>query len=145
MKRLLILGLLCSAYVFSSPMPAGADALPGVSVTGTCAVLDNTCAALDSSFAPTFVSVRNSGNVVTIVCQGTTSNKPTKTTTCDGEKLGGPNGETAPLQPCFATLSSSLPLAALQNTTSDDWSEVISKTGSVKMTCTIGGKDKDPK
>jgi len=140
-KRLLIFGLLCSVSVFSSPKLVGALAAPGPTISGICVVLDSTCAAVDSSFVPTFVSAKLSRNVVTVVCQGTTSNKPTKTTICDGEKLGGPNGETAPLQPCSGTLFSGLPLAALKSSLSDDWSEVISKTGSVKLTCTIGGKD----
>jgi len=127
MKRLLIFGLACSVGVFSSPRLVGALVAAGPEVSSTCVVLDSTCEAVDSSFVPTFLSERLSGNVVTIVCQGKTSNKPAKTTTCAGKKLGNP---------CTGSLINGA-VFALQSPSAEDWTEVISKLGSVKVTCRV--------
>jgi hypothetical protein len=136
MKVTSILGscLLGSALLVVVPAGALAVALPGTTVTGTCAVLDNTCAASDTNFSPTSVKVSVAGGVTTAMCSGTTTNKPTKTTKCDGEILGGAMGETAPLQPC----------TILIGTTSvhiDDWSEVITSSGKVTLLCKSSGSD----
>jgi hypothetical protein len=104
-------------------------------VTGTCAVLDNTCAASDTTFVPTSVKVSVTKTITTATCLGTTTALPAKTTKCNGETLGGASGETAPLQPCTILLGTTS--AAI-----DDWTETITKTGKVTLTCKSGGTDK---
>jgi hypothetical protein len=79
--------------------------------------------------------VTASKTVTTAMCTGTTTVPPTKTTKCDGETLGGASGESAPLQPCTILLGTTS--AAI-----DDWSEVITKSGKVILTCKSGGSDK---
>jgi hypothetical protein len=124
------------ALIVHAPARALAVAAPGTTATGTCAVLDNTCAATDATFVPTSIKLSVSGSgVVSLTCLGTTTAKPTKTTKCDGEKLGGANGETAPTQPCAMTLG-------VNAVSTDDWTETITKSGNVTLKCTAGGKDK---
>src|SRR5512137_3051609 len=102
MRKLSVLGwcLLSGALVFYAAPRAFAVALPGPSSTGLCVALDHTCAAVDSKFTPTSVSVKVSGAVTSVSCSGTTTMLPTKTTKCDGEALGGGSGETTPTQAC---------------------------------------------
>jgi hypothetical protein len=137
MKRVSIFGsyLLAGAVWLSGPASALAVALPGTAVTGTCAVLDNTCLAADATFVPTSVSVKTAGAVTTATCSGTTTNKPAKKAKCDGETLGGVNGETTPLQPCTILLGTT----ALHI---DDWTETISTSGKVSLMCKASGTDK---
>jgi hypothetical protein len=130
--------LLAAVLAFYGPVPALAVvAAPGTAVTGTCAVLDNTCAATDTTFTPTSAKMVSSGGVTTVICSGTTKTKPAKAVKCDGEKLGGASGEdpTKALQPCSITLGSGSPALT------DDWLEVISPSGNVKLICKAGGTD----
>jgi hypothetical protein len=113
-----------------TPTPTAGEA----AITGTCAVLDSTCVNSDSAFVPTSVKVSITKTVTTATCVGTTTALPTKATKCDGEILGGASGETAPLQPCTILLgATSAPI--------DDWTETITKTGKVTLTCKAGGTD----
>jgi hypothetical protein len=137
MKTVSILGscLLAGAFWLSGPAGALAQVKPGPAATGTCAVLDDTCAAADATFVPIFVSVKKAGDVTTVTCMGTTTKKPAKATKCDGETLGGNAGETAtPPQGCVITLGSTA-------TSIDDWSEIISTSGKVTLKCKSGGTD----
>jgi hypothetical protein len=127
-------GLLAGALWLAGPAGALAVTAPGPAATGTCAVLDNTCMAADTTFTPTSVKISKSATTTSVVCSGTTTKKPTKATKCDGEALGGTSGETAPLQPCTITLGTT----AL---TTDDWTEVITPSGNVKLICKSGGSD----
>jgi hypothetical protein len=141
MKPTLILRscLLAGAFWFYGLAGALAQVLPGPAGTGTCAVLDSTCAAADAAFVPTSVKISASHGVTTLTCAGTTTTAlPTKTTKCDGETLGSAGGgtETAPSQGCVITLGAT----ALPAT--DDWTETITKTGKVTLTCKSGGPDK---
>jgi hypothetical protein len=127
--------LLVGALSFGGVGSALAVTLPGTAGTGTCAVLDNTCMAADTTFVPTSVKVSKSGAITSVVCAGTTTKKPTKATKCDGETLGGTTtGETAPTQPCTITLGTTA-------VTTDDWLEVITPSGNVKLTCKAGATD----
>jgi hypothetical protein len=127
--------LLIAVFALYRPVPALAVAAPGTAVTGTCGVLDDTCAASDATFVPTSVKVSvSSAGITTVTCSGTTTKKPTKATKCDGETLGGTSGETAPLQPCSITLGT-------KAVTVDDWLEVISPSGNVKLICKAGGTE----
>lgn len=128
-------GLLVGALALGGVGSALAVTLPGVSGTGTCAVLDNTCMAADGTFTLTSIKVSKAGAVTSLTCMGTTSNKPKKATKCDGETLGGTTtGESAPTQPCTITLGTTA-------TTTDDWLEVITPSGNVKLMCKAGGAD----
>ena len=130
--------LLGGAFLFYSPAGIMAQVLPGPAATGTCAVLDSTCAAADPAFVPTSVKISVSHGVTTLACAGTTTtNLPAKTTKCNGETLGlaGGGTESAPSQGCVITLGTS----ALPAT--DDWTETITKTGRVTLTCSAGEKD----
>ena len=127
-------GLLVGALALGGVGSAMAQALPGVSGTGTCAVLDNTCKAADTTFALTSIKVSKAGAVTSLTCMGTTTKKPTKATKCDGETLGGTSGETTPTQPCTITLGTTA-------ITTDDWLEVITPSGNVKLMCKSGGSD----
>src|ERR1700692_1706194 len=87
--------LLGGAFLFSSPAGIMAQVLPGPAATGTCAVLDSTCAAADPAFVPTSVKISVSHGVTTLACAGTTTtNLPAKTTKCNGETLGLAGGGT---------------------------------------------------
>jgi hypothetical protein len=126
-------GLLMGALWLAGP--AGALAAPGTAATGTCAVLDNTCLVADTTFTPTSVKISVSASgIASVVCAGTTTAKPAKATKCVGETLGGMAGETAPLQPCTITLGT-------KALTTDDWTEVITPSGIVKLVCKSGGSD----
>ena len=117
-----------------TPTPTPTPTPGEAAVTGTCAVLESDCATADTTFVPTSVKVTTTKNQTTAMCTGTTTVPPTSTTKCDGETLGGTSGESAPLQPCTILLGTSS--AAI-----DDWSEVITKSGKVILTCKSGGKD----
>jgi hypothetical protein len=136
MKSVSIFGscLLVGALWLYGPASALAVVIPGTGITGTCAVLDNTCAASDATFVPTSVKVSAAGSVTTATCSGTTTNKPTKKVKCDGETLGGSSGETTPTQPCEIMLGTTA-------ATIDDWTETISTSGKVTLTCKSGGSD----
>ena len=109
--------------------------IPTLGSTGTCEALDDTCAAVDSTFTASSVMVSlKSSTVGSLTCSGTTTTLPAKTKKCDGEKLGGASGETAPTQACSMTLGST-------TLTTDDWTETISKAGKVRLTCKFGGTD----
>jgi hypothetical protein len=129
-----VMGLFALFFAICRPMTANAAA-PGVSVTGLCVALDKTCGAVDNTFAPTSVRVSNSGRVVTALCVGATNTRPTKTTRCDGEALGGTSGEITPTQPCAMTLGGT-------TFSTDDWSETITAAGRVSLACRFGGADK---
>jgi hypothetical protein len=118
-----------------TPTPTPTPGTGETAVTGTCAVLDNTCGAVDATFVPTSVKVTMTKTVTTATCSGTTTIPPSKNTKCDGETLGGSSGETAPTQPCTILLGTTS--AAI-----DDWTETITKTGKVTLICKSGGLDK---
>jgi hypothetical protein len=131
--------LLAGAFWLYGSAGALAQVLPGPVGTGTCAVLDSTCAAADSAFVPTSVKVSVSHGVTTLACSGTTTTAlPTKTTKCDGQTLGLANGgtENAPSQGCVITLGATVSPAT------DDWTETITKNGRVTLTCKSGGPDR---
>jgi hypothetical protein len=130
--------LLAAVLAFYGPASALAQTLPGPAVTANCPVLDQTCSTTDTTFTPTSVKVSvSSGGIMTVTCSGTTTNKPSKAVKCDGEKLGGSSGEspTGVLQPCSITLGSGSPVLT------DDWQEIISPSGNVKVACKAGGND----
>jgi hypothetical protein len=86
------------------------------------------------------VKVSVSGSTTTLACLGTTtSTQPIvtqKTTKCDGETLAGtaaPEGS-APLHGCSITLGSTTVLT-------DDWIEIITTKGDVKILCKSSGSD----
>jgi hypothetical protein len=127
-----------SSFAVAASATATATPLPGPNAF-SCTALDKTCSAVDTKFTPTSSSInlKTSGSTVTgsFTCKGTTTNKPTKAAKCDGEALGGSNGETSPTQPCSLTIGST-------TLTTDDWSETISASGQVSEKCTWGGTDK---
>jgi hypothetical protein len=126
--------LLAGALWISGVTGAPAQTAPGPAATVTCAVLDNTCGASDTTFVPTSVKVSVLAGVTTATCAGSTTNKPAKVTKCNGETLGGTGGETTPTQPCVITLGTTA--ASI-----DDWTESISPSGKVTLMCKSGGKD----
>jgi hypothetical protein len=120
------------ATILGSPVHAAA---PGPSTTGLCAALDQTCGALDTKFAATSVKVSNSHGITSTTCTGATTNKPKKAVHCLGETLGGTSGETTtPPQACVMTLGGS-------SVSTDDWTEVITPSGTVSLVCRFGGSD----
>jgi hypothetical protein len=126
--------LLIGALLLNAAPRALAAVAPGVSATGTCVALDDTCAAVDSTFTPlsAMVSLKTS-TTGSMTCTGTTTTLPTKATTCEGEKLGG-SSEGDPTQPCTMTVGAATLIT-------DDWTETVSKSGKVKITCNFGGSD----
>jgi hypothetical protein len=135
MRKLWISGwcLLTVALVLYSIPRSYAVGLPGPSSSGLCVALDDTCGAVDSAFTPASVSISVKGAVTSVSCSGTSTTKPTKTTKCDGEALGGAN-ENVPTQACVITIGG-------KSTSTDDWSETITTKGSVKLKCIFGAKD----
>jgi hypothetical protein len=125
---------LAAVFAFYRPVPALAQAVPGVAVTGTCGVVDTTCVHPDTSFVPTIVRVSVSAGVTTVDCEGTTINKPAIATACDGESLNRKSTEAMPAFPCSIMLGAT-------SVGVDDWHETISTSGSVKLTCSAGGTD----
>jgi hypothetical protein len=91
----------------------------------------------DTTFTATSAKMVSSGGITTVTCSGTTKAKPAKAVKCDGEKLGGASGED-PInvpQPCSITLGIGSPALT------DDWLEIISPSGNVKLICKTGGTE----
>ena len=146
MKRSLLLNLICSSLISLSLFgrPTGALAAPmGVSaVVGSCAVLENDCATIDMSLAITSTKTAlSAAGVWTSTCTGTTINKPSKTTKCNGETLSGSGGDTP--SPQFACAMEFIGFLAVNAgpVYTDDWTETISPSGNVKMTCKFDPKE----
>jgi hypothetical protein len=132
MRKFSTLGLCLLAALFAlyRPVPALAQA-----VTGTCGVvLASDCFSPDTTFIPTAARVSVSAGVTTVQCVGTTTTLPATATKCDGERVNGKTGDTAPTHPCSITLGST-------SAHVDDWYETISTSGSVTLVCSAGGTD----
>jgi hypothetical protein len=140
MKRFLVLNLICSLLISLSLFgrPTGTLAAPSAvdAVVGECVVLESDCATIDMSLAITSTKTSlSAAGVWTSTCTGTTINKPTKTTKCDGERLSGSGGDTpSPQFACAMEFIGYLSVNAGPVYT-DDWTETISPSGIVKMTC----------
>src|ERR1700726_4657506 len=106
MKRILMLGLassfLLGLSVFSQPAPAGAGSA-ATEIVGSCVFLSKDCLTVDKIAVVTSASISvNSAGGWTASCSGTTTNKPTKATKCDGEALNNvPGTESAPNNFCL--------------------------------------------
>jgi hypothetical protein len=118
---------------------AGALALSAVRpafATELCAVVDKTCKAGDPSFVASSESVNYkltpSRLTGSFTCSGHTTDVPKKEVTCNGEKLGGSEGN--PAVPCGTSLDGI-------TATTDDWKETIFPSGKVSVKCTFGGSD----
>jgi hypothetical protein len=139
MKRFLVLNLICGVLIGLSALCQTASAAP-VNF-GVCDfVLANDCNSLDATSVPTSDKISvNSAGVWTSTCLGTTGAKPTKATKCDGETLNGSMGDPAPQFACelrlFGDDTETGPVFT------DDWSETITPSGNVKMTCKFDPKE----
>jgi hypothetical protein len=60
----------------------------GPATTATCAVLDDTCASVDSTFSPSLVKLTKASGWRTVKCVGTTANIPTTPATCSHATQG---------------------------------------------------------
>ena len=132
MRKLSTLGLCLLAALFALYRPVSVLAQ---AVTGTCGVvLASDCVTPDTTFVPTAARVSVSAGVTTVQCLGTTTKIPLAATKCDGERVNGKTGDTAPTHPCSITLGST-------SAHVDDWYETISTSGSVTLVCSSGGTD----
>jgi hypothetical protein len=135
MKGFLVLAGCLSIGLAVVCRPAAALAAPKavVAIVGLCQVLEDDCATTDATFIPdsSRVSVNGAG-VWTSTCAGTTTVTPTKATKCVGETLNGTAGDTSPQFACGMELLSG---SANGPVFTDDWSETITPSGHVTMTC----------
>jgi len=145
MKRVSFLGscLLVGALVlYAAPRALAADTVVagGKPSCGGSGAVDVTraCATPDLGFTVTGVTVKTSNGVTTLTCTGMTTNfVKNATTTCDGETLNGKLEPTAG----SITFACDVPVSGSLVGT-DDWTESVSGSGFVKLTCKTGGKDK---
>jgi hypothetical protein len=140
MKRFLVLNRIGGVLIGLSALCQTASAAP--LNFGVCDfVLANDCKSLDTTSSPTSDKISvNSAGVWTSTCLGTTGAKPTRTTKCDGETLNGSMGDTVPQFACELVLLGDDTETGQVFT--DDWSETITPSGSVKMTCKFDPKEK---
>jgi hypothetical protein len=126
MKAFFVFSTLLAACVSCFFMSSFATAqTTGPTTTATCAVLDYTCASVDSAFVPSAISLSIVSGEMLVTCQGTTTNMPSTSTTCDhaNQKSG-----------CTVTVGNRI--IAITH-----WTESIMPSGSVTMTCKkwVGG------
>ena len=140
-----------TASLYFLEVPQALAQSPGPVVAATCAVLDKSCAQIDTTFVLKTFSVglaTGTGfcygpapcEATLITCTGTTKIKPAVEKTCYNEGLYPPF-DANHLKPYSSTL---LPCNALLGTTSasnDDWVEHILPSGNVTYVCEIGGND----
>ena len=144
----LLVGSLCSPLFVASSLRAQP---PGPVVAATCAVLDKSCAQIDTTFVLKTFSVGlatgtgfcygGSPCVATLItCTGTTKIKPEVEKTCYNEgpyppfDANRPTPYAHPLFPCNVLLGTT-------SASNDDWVEHISPSGDVTYACEIGGND----
>jgi hypothetical protein len=114
--------------------PAAALAAIAVVVSaGVCEPLANDCATPDYNFTVTSVQVAvSAAGVWTSSCTGTTTFRPAQATVCKGETLNGASGDS---DPEFAAEMALVPNGAAPAHFTDDWSETVTPSGQVTMTC----------
>jgi hypothetical protein len=139
MKRFLVLNLICGVLIGLSALCQTASAV-AVNVAVCEFVLANDCKSLDTTSTVTSdkISVSSAG-VWTSTCLGTTGVKPTRATKCDGETLNGSMGDPVPQFACELLMAGNG--AETGPVLTDDWTETITPSGSVKMTCKFDPKE----
>jgi hypothetical protein len=127
--------------VFCGPGAALAAPTAVVAIAGICEPLENDCVTLDSTFTvnSSKVSVNKAG-VWTSTCTGTTTVKPSHATKCNGETLNGGTGDSDPQSACVIELIGDS--TATGPVFTDDWSETITPSGHVTMTCKFSPNEK---
>jgi hypothetical protein len=135
MKGFLVLAGCLSIGLAVVCRPAAALAAPKavVAIVAECAVLEDDCTTSDNSFDVSSAKVSvNAAGVWTSTCDGKTTHTPTKATKCVGETLNGTAGDTSPQFACGMELVSGTTTGPVFT---DDWSETITPSGHVTMTC----------
>ena len=144
MKGFLVLAgcLSIGLAVFCRPATALAAPKAVVVIVGICGVLEDNCTTADSSFVVSSAKVSvNAAGVWTSTCEGKTTHTPTKATKCVGETLNGTAGDTSPQFACGLETEGAGGINGPVFT--DDWSETITPSGHVKMTCKFSPKESD--
>jgi hypothetical protein len=141
---------LLTASLYFLGVPLALAQSPGPVVAATCAVLDKSCAQIDTTFVLKTFSVAFAPGtgfcyggppcVATLItCTGTTSIKPAVEKTCKNEGLYPPFAANQP-NPIFAPFPCNV-LLGTTSATNDDWVEHILPSGDVTYACEIGGND----
>jgi hypothetical protein len=137
MKSFLASGVLAGLLMFS--IPRSVLAQNATLISTFCHLLQDNCLSLDNLAVISSTSIsRNSAGVWTATCTGTTSIKPLKPTKCEGEMLNT-GTEASPVNACAMQLSGDGTFVGPVST--DDWTETISPSGAVKMTCKLNPKE----